>query len=102
MEFGSNPANVLRDYIILEIKKFYELAHLEKLDKLLPPPEYWTELKAFRDVRIAHPSEGKKFKINEDVEKLYWNIEKIGLDRIMEDFKKYAKTCIEHVSEFEE
>lgn len=100
--FEGNPANILRDYIILEIKKFYELTHLEKLDKLLPPPEYWTELKAFRNARIAHPSEAKKFKINEDVEKLYWNLEEIGLDKIMEDFKKYAKICIEHVSELED
>ncbi len=102
MKFEGNPANVLRDYILLEIKKFYELVHLEKLDKLLPLPEYWVELKTFRDARIAHPSEGKKFKINEDVEKLYWDLKKIGLDKIMEDFKQYAKICMNHVIESED
>ena len=102
MGFEGNPANVLRDYIILEIRKFYELAHKEELVELLPPPEYWTELRDFRNARIAHPSRGCDFKLNEDVEKLYWVIDEIGLDKIMEDFKKYAKICIEHVSELDD
>jgi hypothetical protein len=99
---GGNPADILRDYIILEIKKFYELAYKEKLTELLPLPEYWAKLKDFRDSRIAHPSKGCDFKLNEDVEKLYRVIDEIGLDKIMEDFKKYAKICIEHVSKVEE
>ena len=99
IEFGGNPANVLRDYMILEIRKFYELAYKEGMTELLPPPEYWTKLRDFRDARIAHPSMESEFKLNEDVEKLYWVIDEIGLDKIIEDFKQYAKICIEHVNE---
>ena len=101
IELGGKPANSLKDYIILEIRKFYELAFKEKLTELLPPPEYWTELKNFRDARIAHPSKGCDFKSNEDVEKLYRPIDEIGLDKIVEDFKQYAGTCIERVSGFD-
>jgi hypothetical protein len=101
IELDGNPADSLKDYIILEIRKFYELAYKEELVERLPPPEYWTKLRDFRDARIAHPSKGCDFKLNEDIEKLYGVIDEIGLDKIVEDFKKYAKRCIEHVSELD-
>lgn len=97
IEFGGNPADVLKDYIILEIKKFYELVYKEGMAELLPPPEYWTKLRDFRDARIAHPSMQCEFKLNEDVEKLYRIIDEIGLDKIIEEFKQYAKICINHM-----
>ncbi len=99
IEFEGNPANVLKDYILLEIRKFYELAYKEGLTELLPPPKYWTKLRDFRDTRIAHPSKRCDFKLNKDVEKLYSTIDKIGFDKIVEEFKQYAKICIDHVNE---
>jgi hypothetical protein len=97
-DIGGNPANALRDYIILEIRKFYELVSKKEIE-LPPVPEYWTKLKDFRDARIAHPSKASEYKLNEDVEKLYWTIDEIGFDKIMEDFKQYAKSCIDIVNE---
>lgn len=97
-EVGGNPADVLKDYLVLEIKKFYELAHKEKRFKLPKIPDYWPSLKDIRDFRIAHPDAENKFKSNEDVEKLYRAIDHIGLDKIVEDFKEYAKTCMKIVT----
>jgi hypothetical protein len=95
---GGNPADSLRDYIILEIRKFYELVHKEKKIGLPPIPEYWTKLRDIRDFRIAHPTK-KELKSNEDVEKLYRPINEIGLDKIIEEFKQHAKLCIGLVNE---
>lgn len=100
IEFGGKPANRLKDYIILEIKKFYELAFHEKRHSLPKIPEYWRRIKDIRDKRIAHPDKHNKFKSNEDVEKLYRSIDEIGLDKIVEDFKQYAKKCLNIVCEY--
>jgi hypothetical protein len=93
-----NPADILRDYILLEIKKFYELVSKEKIEGLPEPPEYWIEIKRFRDSRIAHPTLNKEFESNKDVHELYEIINKIGLDEIVEEFKQYAKKCIDIVN----
>lgn len=97
IELGGNPANSLKDYIILEIRKFYELAHEERNRFRFPnPPMYWEELKNIRHDRIAHAD--KKSKYNRDVEKYYEVINKIGFDNIVDDFKKYGKNCISLVN----
>jgi len=94
-EVGGNPADRLKDYILLEIRKFYELAFHEKRYILPQLPEYWDRIKSIRDKRIAHPDKENNFKLNEDVEKLYRAIDEIGFDRIFIDFKKYAKECLD-------
>lgn len=99
-EIGGNPADRLKDYIILEIRKFYELAFHEKRYTLPKIPEYWDKLKDIRNERIAHPDKENKFKSNEDVEKLYRSIDEIGLDKIVEDFKRYAKECFNLVCDY--
>lgn len=101
---GENPADILKDYIILEIRKFHQLSHHEKKIKgveLPPVPEYWTKIRDIRDARIAHPSKRNEFKSNKDVEKLYRPIDEIGLDKIVEEFKQYAQECIGLVNKSE-
>lgn len=100
IELGGKPENRLKDYIILEIKKFYELAFHEKRCTLPEIPEYWKKIKDIRDKRIAHPDKDNKFKSNEDVEKLYRAIDKIGLDNIVEEFKQYANKCFEIICDY--
>ena len=89
---GRNPADVLKDYIVLEIRKFYELASKEKRVKLPEAPTYWEKLRDLRDIRIAHPDTTSQS--NEDSAKLYRTIDEIGLDNILNDFKRYALTCM--------
>ena len=96
-EIGANPADIIKDYVLLEIIKFYQLAHKEKNRFRLPTaPEYWNKLKDIRDARIAHPD--TKNKSNQDVEKLYRAVDEIGFDKIVNEFKKYAETCINFVN----
>lgn len=99
-EVGENPANILKDYIVLEIRKFYELVYKEKRVKLPPVPEYWIKLKELRDVRIAHPD--IKNDSNEEVEKFYRAIDEIGLDKIVDEFKVYARKCIDIMNKSED
>src|SRR3989344_7273392 len=89
-EVGGNPADRLKDYILLEIRKFYELVFHEKRYKLPRLPDYWEKIKSIRDQRIAHPDKKNQFKSNEDVERLYRAIDEVGFDRIFNDFKYYA------------
>ena len=96
-DVGENPANILKDYIVLEIRKFYELVYKEKRVKLPPVPEYWTKLRDLRDIRIAHPD--TKNKSNEEVEKFYRSLDEIGLDKIVGEFKIYARRCINLINE---
>lgn len=100
IELGGKPADRLKDYIILEIKKFYELAFHEKRYSLPEIPKYWEKIKEIRDYRIAHPDKKNNFKTNEDVERLYRAIDEIGLDKIVEDFKQYAKECLNLICEY--
>lgn len=92
-EVGENPADILKDYITLEIRKFYQLAYLEQNRFKFPmAPNYWTKLRDLRDVRIAHPDTTNK--TNEDVAKWYRAVDEIGFDKIVNEFKQYAETCI--------
>jgi hypothetical protein len=100
IEFGGRPEDRLKDYIILEIKKFYELAFHEKRYALPKIPEYWIKLKDIRDKRIAHPVKEKEFKSNKEIAKLYLSIDEIGLDKIVEDFKKYAEECLNIICDY--
>jgi hypothetical protein len=99
-EVGGNPADRLKDYILLEIRKFYELAFHEKRYTLPKLPDYWEKIKSIRDQRIAHPDKKNQFKSNEDVERLYRAIDEVGFDKIFNDFKKYAKECLENVCDY--
>ena len=99
-DMNGNPADALKDYIVLEIKKFYELASQANNGLRLPPaPDHWTILGKIRDMRIAHPD--TESKSNEDAQKLYREIDKVGLDNIVEEFKKYAIGCISQVNKWE-
>jgi len=100
IEFGGKPEDRLKDYFILEIRKFYELAFHEKRYTLPEIPEYGEKIRDIRNKRIAHPDKDNEFKSNEDVEKLYRAIDEIGLDKIVEEFKQYAKKCFEIVCDY--
>jgi hypothetical protein len=100
IELGGKPEDRLKDYILLEIKKFYELASKDKEYSLPEAPKYWKKIKDIRDDRIAHAVKKSDFKTNRDVANLYYAIDKIGLDKIVEDFKLYARKCLNIVCEY--
>lgn len=91
------PSQLLGEYIILEIWSFYdmlrEIKSQEKRD--LPElPEYLELLKNFRNQVVAHLDKDGRFRsLNEWIEQ-YEKINKIGLPKIVQDFKEiYFKCC---------
>ena len=98
---GGNPANILKDYIILEIRKFHELMYNEKNAKLPKIPDYWEKIRDIRHNKIAHPTKSD-LESNEDVDRLYRAINEIGLDKIVEEFKKYSIECIKIINKLDD
>lgn len=94
-----DPADLLNEYIILEITSFYSLLRKikekERLDELPNMPEYWDIIINFRNQITAHLDKYGRIKDNSEWMEQCENVDKIGMTKIVEQFKKDYFKCIE-------
>lgn len=90
-KFG--PSSFLGEYILLEISSFYTLCYLYKTKKKydLPDiPKYWDKLKEFRNDITGHRDNDEKFNTLTEWMEAYKKIDRIGMDKILNDFLEYV------------
>jgi hypothetical protein len=88
---GIKPSAFLVDYIILEISSFYTNIYLmKKKGKFFPElPNYWKELKDYRDIMPGHRDKEHKLKTLADHTSLIKKLDSLGIPKIVDDFIKY-------------
>lgn len=89
-------SQLLGEYIILEIWSFYDyLLKIKKTENIQLPelPIYWETIKKFRNQIIAHLDKDERLKTLKEWIKQYEEINKIGMPKIIKDFKQIYNKC---------
>jgi hypothetical protein len=98
-----NPAGVLKDYIYLEANSFFEYAQKLKLsgDKNMPDlPNYFKELKKFRNGMPGHRDKEEKINFPQDWIELQEHTAKlIPIDKLIIDIDVYYKKVMNKYKE---
>lgn len=90
------PSQLIGEYIILEIWSFYDMIRKIRSDSninLPDLPEYWETIRDFRNQVVAHLDKEGRFRTLKEWIEQYDKINKIGMPRIVEDFKKCYWQC---------
>lgn len=91
-----SPEQVLYDYIILEVSNFYSHAHICRVGgEILPEiPNYWEDLKEFRNAMPGHRDGKKELKTIKDWMSIHNKVDKITTTKIIYDFRNYYAECL--------
>lgn len=85
-----SPAEILNQYIILEVYSFYDIC---KQDNILTSdtPPYLETLKDFRNQIVGHKDKEKRLRSIREWMNAHEKVDQIGMSKINSDFKEFAK-----------
>ena len=98
---GLKPGQFLNEYIILELSSFYDLVKKYKKEGAALPeiPNYWTEIKSFRDIIVGHTDYKHKLKTSKDWFERYEAIDRIDINKMIFEFEQYYLECAKILGE---
>ncbi len=97
-----NPV-MLSEYVVLEITSFYNLVRQikeeEQISDLPDNPDYWPIIRDFRNQITSHLDKEGRFQTTAEWMDQYNKVDEIGIDKIVNQFKKDYYQCYKLLKE---